>query len=154
MTIETTIELRKVFHEAAMQMEVQTFTHAQDWADATEIKQRHESNRAEFERKYREEYDTRVEVVRKRLIDEAGEFNFDHPSPSGNDGFNGDAINRQANREVQNDHERVLQQSRETEASEMAVLRESTRHRNLPHGKAREAFAMVNDQRKGPDRRR
>jgi len=35
------------------------------WADATEIKRHHENNRAEFERKYREEYDTQLSICNR-----------------------------------------------------------------------------------------
>jgi len=153
MTLDITKELQKTFDKAVMQHEAKSLKQGQDWEQARTIIERGDTQRADLEDKYQQEYDTRVEIVHKRLIDEAGEFNLNHPAPGARDKFDSEAVNRQAHREVQRDHERVLQQSRDAQHSKMQILQETARQRDLPHGKVKEQFTQVNDRRKEPDRR-
>ena len=155
-------ELQKTFHEAVQQHEAKTLRTPEDWRALINIQNETAELIRDANERYLSEYDTRVEVVRKRLIDQAGRLNFDHPTPFGNDRFDGDATNRQANREVQFDHMRVIEQIKDFEVQKTEGLK-STAHdrdhhrdqsRENIHGKAREAFESVSDRRKGPDRRR
>lgn len=138
-----------------MQHAAQSFKEGRDWEQANDIIERGKADRINLEDRYRLEYDMRVEVVRKRLIDKAGEFNLDHPTPSGNDKFDEDAIKRQAHREVQFGHENDLQQSRETQNAQMDELQGAAHNRNLTKKKnlAKNEFELVSDRRKAPDRR-
>jgi len=156
MPLDVTAELQKTFDEAVMQYEAISLKKGQDWQQARGIIEDGKAERAEFEDQYLGEYDTRVEIVRKRLTNEAGELNLDHPAPIGRDKFDGEAITRQAKREVEHDHARVLRQSRDNQDTAMDGLQETARRRNLLEnsGKAREPFAQASDRRQVSERRR
>ena len=138
-----------------MQQNSRSLTKSKDWQQVRSIMDRGEAGRAKLEERYLDEYDTRVEIVRRRLINQGGELNHNHPAPAGIDKFNGDAINRQANREVRQDHERALQQSRDGQDVEIQSLKHHAGERNRMEskGKAKDQFAQVSDRRDGPDRR-
>lgn len=153
MTLDIDKALRNTFHEAVMQHAAQFLKKGSDWEQVDIIMNRGKDQRDILNDKYRNEYGTRVEIVRKRLVKEAGEFNFNHPNPGSRDKFDSEAINRQAQREVQHDHERVVQQSHDTQTNDILSLTETARQRDLPRGKAREQFTQASDRRKEPDRR-
>lgn len=159
LSIDITKELQKTFDKAIMQHEAKSLTQGQDWKQARTIIERGEKERAAIERKYRNEYDTRVEIVRKRLSKEAGECKLNHPTPKGRDKFDRQAINRQAHREVKLDHKRVLQQSLDKQNHKLQALQDKARKRDQKKQlskstcKARDQFAQVSDRRAAPDRR-
>ena len=136
-----------------MQHAAQFLKKGSDWEQVDRIIKSQEAQRADLNDKYRNEYDTRVEIVRKRLVKEAGEFDFNHPNPGSRDKFDGEANIRQAQREVRHDHERVMQQSHDTQDNKILALTESARQRDLPRGMATEQFNHVKDRRNEPDRR-
>ena len=160
MPLDITAELKKTYDEAVMQHEARLLTKGEDWQQARTIMERGEVARAATQEKYLNEYDTRVEIVRKRLTKEAGDKNLDHPAPTGRDRFDGDVINRQTHREVRRDHERVLQQSRDTQDTDMQALQETASQRDQSKSigkapaKAKEHFAPASDRRQVPERRR
>ena len=157
MPMDITKELQKTYRKAVMQNEAKSLKQGQDWQQANTIIERGDAQRANLEDKYGQEYESRVEIARNRLIKEAGELGLDHPAPAGRNKFDGEAINRQAHREVQFDHERVLQQSLDAQNTDMQVLQEKARKRDLlksmGKGKAKNHFTQANDQRSGLDRR-
>lgn len=157
MTFDITKELEKTFQEAVMRHEARSLKTPEDWARANAVKEDGEKERAAFEEKYRDEYDSRVEIVRKRLIKEAGALGLDHPVPKSRDRFDGEAIKRQAHREVQRDHDRVLQQSRDNEAAKLLALQKEARERerspSVAQNPIKEQFRAVSDRRTGHDRR-
>ena len=160
MPLDVTAELQKTFDEAVMQHEAKSLKQGQDWQQARGIIEDGKAEREVFEDQYLGEFDTRVEIVRKRLTNEAGDKNFDHPTPMGRDRFDGEAITRQAKREVEHDHARVLQQSRDNQDTAMDALQGTARRRNLLENpgkapeKVKEPFAQASDRRQVPERRR
>lgn len=154
MTLDIAKELQKTFDEAVMQHEARSLKQGQDWRQAREIIERGKADRAMHEDKYAREFDTRVEIVRKRLINEAGSLNHEHPSPGGRDRFDHEAIDRQAHREVRLDHERVLQQSHAAQDQAMLALQEGASQRDVAktQGKARGQFTTASDRRQQPER--
>ncbi len=157
MSFDIETELKKTFDEAVMSHEAKSLRTTEDWQKLVEIRDAATERINEVTERYLDEYDTRVEIVRKRLIDKAGEQNFDHPAPVGRDKFDAKAINRQAHREVQQDHERVIAQIRDDKTTTLETLKDEARQRDLPpmqtHGKAKEHFNQARDQRSGIDRR-
>lgn len=154
--IDITKELKKTFAKAVMQHEAKSLKRAEEWKQARNITERGEAERRSFDNKYFSEYDTRIEVVRKRLINEAGKPKLNHPNPGRRDKFDREAIERQAHREVQLDHKRVLQQSLDKQGRKMNELQGKARKHNLRQqhkGKAKEQFTKASDRRKSPDRR-
>lgn len=155
MPLDITKELQKTFNKAVMQHEAKSLKEGQDWQQARVIIRDGETERAALDERYLKEYDTRLEIVRKRLNKEAAMKTLDHPVPIGRDKFESEAIDRQAHREVQFDHERVLQQSLNTQDTSMQALQDKSRKRDLlkSKGKAKEQFEKASDRRHAPDRR-
>lgn len=153
MSFDITKELQKTFDEAVMSHEAKSLKTPQDWQKLVEVREAATDRIGAETERYLDEYNTRFEIVSERLIDEAAEKHFDHPTPIGRDKFDEKAINRQAHREVQGDHERMITQIRDDETIALASLQDEAAQRNLPHGKAKEQFNQARDQRSGTDRR-
>lgn len=124
-----------------------------DWAEADQIFTSRNKERDNLQRAYDEEFPARVDEARMRLLEKAGEFKLDHPAPVGAEPNSNATITQQAKRLVENEHRADMRQSRDSEQQDIDQLMERAHHRNLPHGKARQEFNQVNDQRTGLDRR-
>lgn len=100
------------------------------------------------------QYPTRVEVARRRLIDEAAKRGVElKPWWAGDDRFDKAAIQRQAERDVRRAHERRLLRIEEAERQGLrAIVHRSMRENNM-RGIAREAFDRAADRRTGLERR-
>ncbi|MCF6200381.1 MAG: hypothetical protein L3J67_13530 [Hyphomicrobiaceae bacterium] len=153
MSFDITKELQKTFDKAVMSHEAPSLKTPKDWQELTKIRDAATDRISAATQKHFDEYDSRVETVRKRLIDEAAEQKFEYPKPAGRNKFNGTTIISQAHREVQGDHERMIMQIRDDETIALANLQDEAAQRNLPHGKAKEHFNQARDQRSGTDRR-
>ena len=136
-----------------MQRAAQVLKKGSDWKQVDIIIKDYKAQRADLNEKYKKEYVTRVEIVLKRLVKEAGELDFNHPNPGSRDKFDGEANTRQAQREVRHDHQRVMQQSHDAQDNKIFAHTETVRKRDLPRGKATEQFNHVNDRRHELDRR-
>lgn len=146
-------EMAEMFHEAVMLHEAQKLRRPEDWQKADELITLGKAERKQMQEAYELEYDTRHEMKRQQIIDDAGRKKFDHPTPFGRDKFDSDAINRQAHREVQHDHQNDLQASRDNEKQEMENLQETARKRDEKEGILREDFEKSKDRRQQVDRR-
>lgn len=104
---------------------------------------------------YHNEYRTRVEVERKRLIDKAGEKNksFQHRG-FGSDKFDKEAITRQAERNVRQDHEWTLAHLDTQETEIVDGILERAGHRETLREKLKHDFGNAADRRTGQDRRK
>ncbi len=136
-----------------MQNEAVHLKEPQDWKEAAAINESCNTDWDKQQDKYNREYDTRVEIVRKRLVKEAGELKLNYPAPGGRDKFDGEDIGRQSHREVQLDHRRVMQQILNKRDKKMRALQEKAHSRDRPEIKLKEQFEQVKDQRQVPDRR-
>ena len=148
---EAEIRHKENFHDAVMKQEAEKLRTPEDWQQADEIIKRGKADRKQLGKDYVREYDTRVAQTRHRLIHEAGQVKFEHPAPYGRDKFDGEAITRQAGREVQLDHQNDLQASRDNEAREMENLQETARKRDYNKGILKEDFEKSNDRRQQRD---
>lgn len=146
-------EMAEMFHEAVMQDEAQQLRTSEDWQKADELITRGKAERKKMQETYELEYDTRHEMKRKQIIDDAGRKKFDHPTPFGRDKFDSEAIDRQAHREVQHDHLNDLQISRDNEKQEMENLQETARKRDEKEGILKDDFEKSKDRRQQGDRR-
>ena len=153
MTEDLTNALQMTFDEAVMRHEARSLKEGQHWEQAREIMERGEGERAALEDIYLREYDSRVETVRKRLVDDAGKPDLNHPAPYGRDKFDSETLTRQAHREVRSNHDADLQQSLDAQRTELDGLQEKARQTDRPQGKARDDFTQASDRRQGPDRR-
>lgn len=146
-------EMAEMFHEAVMLHEAQKLRRPEDWQKADELITQGKAERKQMQEAYELEYDTRHEMKRKAIIDDAGRKKLDHPTPFGHDRFDSDAIDRQAHREVQHDHQNDLQASRDNEKQEMENLQETARKRDEKEGILKDDFEKSTDRRQQGDRR-
>ena len=147
MTFNIDWEMAEMLHEA------QKLRRPEDWQKADELIKLGKAEREQMQEKYELEYDTRHEMKRQQIIDDAGRKKFDHPTPFGRDKFDSDAIDRQAHREVQHDHQNDLQASRDNEKQEMENLQETARKRDEKEGILKDDFEKSKDRRQQEDRR-
>ncbi len=103
---------------------------------------------------FHNEYRTRVEVERKRLIDQAGEKNrnFQHRW-FGSDKFDKTAITRQAQRNVRHHHESTLARLDKQETEVVDGMLKRAGHREALREKPKHDFEKAVDRRQGKDRR-
>lgn len=126
-------ELRRTFELASLKREAKTILTAGEWQTFRKIEEVHDAQRHAEERRYRDEYDTRVETERRRLIDAAGTKgrSFTHRW-AGADRFDKDAIERQARRAVQEAHHRRLTAIDDMRAKDLGrLLKNCERSRSL-----------------------
>lgn len=146
-------QLDEVFHRASETFVRGLLKTEQDRIDFDAIGGAARDKQAELTRLYHEQYDARVDDVRKRLLDEAAHWRLTHPSPPGGDVDRAGEINRAAHRTVQTAHEADLQRTRDEAQNAFEGLLERAYHRNQVRGLAVEAFRAASDRRSGEDRR-
>jgi hypothetical protein len=96
----------------------------------------------------------RLAAARKKIIDKAGEKNFEHPAPFGTDKFDKAAIERQAVTKIFNEHYSALMKIKGEETKSYDSLRDDIHAREGVRDVAREAFGRSTDRRGTPDRLR
>lgn len=154
MSSDITDELNRRFDLAALRREAQTLKTSRQWKKAFDLTLRCGMARDKETRLYTSRYQSRVETVRRRLVDEAGEWNRDFKHPAfGADNFAPDTTLRQARREVERYHEARIARIDESERQKLReIVTQSMRENNLT-GRAREDFLRATDRRDGKDRR-
>lgn len=147
-------DLRRAFDLASLKSEAKIILTAGEWQTYRKIEDVHARQRRVEERRYRSEYETRVEMARKKLIDAAGTKgrNFTHRW-IGNDHFDKDAIERQARRSVQDAHHRRLAAIDDMQAKDLRRLIKNCEHSRALSKQLKSDFALAADRRTGPERR-
>lgn len=147
-------DLRRAFELASLKSEAKTILTAAEWQTYRKIEDVHDRQRHVEERRYRSEYETRVEAARKRLINAAGakERNFTHRW-IGADHFDKDAIERQARRSVQDAHHRRLAAIDNMQAKDVRRLLNNCEHSRALSKQLNGDFALATDRRTEPERR-
>lgn len=147
------IEMAKMFRDATMQSVVLELRNPDDWDRFNEILT--DAKKAEDDEvaDYDENKDQRIAEATKELIDKAGAFTFEHPTPIGTDQLNKAKINRQAKIKVENDHQATLLGIIERQNDGFEELTRDIRAREGKRDYVREAFSRSNDRRSGEDRR-
>lgn len=153
MTFDTDIELQKTFHQTAMQYAQNVLRTGPDWAEAYEIINRRKQERDDLKTAFDAEYEQRVDTERDRLLNAPDKLNFDHPAPKGVVPDKDADLAQQAQKNVINNHQRDLQNSRDGQQQEIDHLMARAHARNQQQGVARDAFTRANDQ-PVPERRR
>ncbi|MCQ0989591.1 hypothetical protein [Jiella marina] len=146
-------ELAKAFDDAVRKHEAKVLKTSQDWRAYRKIEERHTRAREDAERRYRDEYETRVEKARRDIIAEKATPAHEIRPPFGTDEFKKEDIELQAHRRVQKDHEVMLTGIDQAETAEKeALLAEAAERRKLD-GQSKDQFAKASDRRSGRDRR-
>lgn len=123
MTLTIKGELRRTFELAMLRKEVKALRTSRHLAQANNLILRSRALREREARLFAERYDTRVEIARRRLIDEAATPTRTlQPSWARPDRFHPADLLRQAQREVRAHHERRINRIKEAEARSLASL--------------------------------
>jgi len=132
-------------------------SHSARYRGATRGQQRQEKNREDLIRRYHEQYDSRVDATRARLLKEASAPKLNHAAPPGSPPRTENDIEHQAHRQVQLAHkvdlERVGQEA--SEALGMLLKRASVSNPKLRLfvDMAAEATRQRQEQYPDPERR-
>lgn len=119
------------------------------------ILRKHEAQLNFENRAFEAEYDMRFEIARKRLINKAAAKGKDFTYRFfGWDKFDRAAIERQAERVIRHDHQRLIQHLRGQKDRAIDRLMQSSAHERTKREKPRADFAKAADRRHPPDRRK
>ncbi|MGJ8572280.1 MAG: hypothetical protein ACSHXI_16440 [Hoeflea sp.] len=148
-------QIRQTFKLASLRHEAAKNLRGEDQVAYSKVVMAYAEQRKSEIQTYQNEYQTRVEVERKRLIDKAGEKNktFQHRW-FGADKFDKAAITRQAHRNVRQDHESTLARLDRQETETVDGLLEKAGHREALREKPMRDFQKAVDRRQGQDRRK
>ncbi len=154
MRSSTDDDIKRSFDLISLRREAAKMLTGREWSEFQKIKKAYEDKRRFEQRAYELEYDTRVEVVRERLINQAGEKNLDFKHRwFSHDRFDKSAINRQAHRWVQDQHQRRLAHLEAREIKDIDKLLNCCERRRKLREKPRRDFDRATDRRSGKERR-
>ncbi|MGE0279579.1 MAG: hypothetical protein AB7P20_03050 [Rhizobiaceae bacterium] len=147
-------ELNRAFDLAALRQEAKAIRSGHQWRKLIDLEVRCQEARRREHRLYIERYDTRVEVTRRRLVDEAGQKSWNlKPAWAAQDRFNAAATLRQAERQVRAAHDQRMGRIDEFQRRELKSLIEQSMRENNLLGMAREEFGRAVNRRSGMERR-
>ncbi|MFT6658563.1 hypothetical protein [Maritalea sp.] len=155
MTSRISNDIKRSFGLASLQREAAKILTDKEWKTLQAIKQKY-ADQVKFEKRAFElEYDTRVEVVRRRLINQAGSKTKElKPRWVGRDRFSKADTLRLAQRYVDNQFQQTLAHLEKSEIKEINALMERSEHRQVAREKPRKDFAKAVNRRAGQDRRK
>jgi len=149
-----TDELKNTFALATLRRESLKILNADEWKVYQKITNRFADQKRFEQRAFELEYKTRVEVARKRLINQAGQVRKSfQPVWARNDRFDRDAITRQAHRQVKAGFKQLMEKFEVSEVREIEGLLNRSEHRRKLREKPRHDFARAVDRRRGMERR-
>ena len=118
------------------------------------IARKHDDLREVEQRNFHFEYDTRVEVASKRLINKAGAKNKDFKHKLfGSDNFDKSAIDRQAKRHVHAEHHNLLGHLEARKLIDLESLMDRSEHREALREKSISEFTRASERRQSQERR-
>lgn len=148
MALNISEELKRTFELATLKYVASKNLSGNDWQGFQVITESFTARRDEATQAFAREYDTRVEIARKHLIDKAGEKDrqFRHPW-SRTDAFDKSAISRQAHRHVRNAHYQLMGSIDEMERRDLRGFIERVEARSGPLPGLDAVFARTADRR-------
>ncbi|MDF1669531.1 MAG: hypothetical protein P1U83_07950 [Roseovarius sp.] len=154
MGFSITNELRRTFDLASLRLDAAKRLNGNEWRDYAKIKKDFDAKRQFEERRYRLEYKTRIDAVRKRLINEAGSPVRDYvPFFARRDRFDRPAITRQAQIEVRDSHGKTMASLDQFETRSIDGLLDRADERIRKQPKPARDFEKATDRRAGVERR-
>ena len=145
-------QIAELYNAAALKPVCERDLNGPEWQEYAGIQEHWDAKRDEEIDDYKNGYDERVAKEVKRLIDEAGEFNLDHPTTTGDDKFNPDKIKIQAERNVRLNHEAMLEENELNRVNARYELFGRVTHRQDHRGQAREGFTRAAEPNRQPRR--
>ena len=147
-------DLRRTFHLSALRRQAKEIATPRQQHRHADIVESFAKARERLERSYRQQFDTRVEVARRRIIDKAASRRrWLTPMGTAEDRFNPADTLRQARREVRDAHERRRQRLDQIEERMLTDHIEQARRQNLIQGVATSQFRQATERRQAPERR-
>lgn len=143
-----------IFRDATMQSVILELRTIADWDRFNTIKDGAKQRTKEEVDGFERDRPARLAAARKKIIDKAGEKNFEHPAPFGTDKFDKATIERQAVTKIFNEHYSALMKIKGEETKSYDSLRDDIHAREGVRDVAREAFGRSTDRRGTPDRLR
>jgi len=154
MASDTSDDVKNAFGLKASRKEAAQKLNKNEFKTYEQIKKTIDGVRQTEEHKYKDEYKLRVNAATKRLIDKAGAKTKAFTPPwARNDRFNQTAIIRQAQREVEDHHHKVMTVLDQQETQQIDRLIERSQYRTQQREKPMRDFKKAVDRRKGPERR-
>lgn len=153
MSSETELSMVTMFRDATKQSIILELRTQDDWDSFNTIDKDARDRTKDEVDGFERDRNARVAAASKKLIDEAGELNLEHPAPFGTDKFDRAVIERQAVTQVFNEHWSTLVSIKTEEAEAYATLKDDIHARENTRGLARESFGDAADRRIGVERR-
>ncbi|MGX1499819.1 hypothetical protein ACSSV1_004879 [Labrenzia sp. MBR-25] len=144
MTLSLSQQLRQSFDLAALRREAAARLSGKEWERRGVICEHYEMQRAFEKRAFNKSYASRVETVRRRLINEAAQNRKDlRPFFAMHDRFDSDALTAQARREVNGELQARLRRLDRLEARSLTKLVETAERRNRLSKKTKSEFTSA-----------
>ena len=154
MTFNISEALKRTFDLAGLRHQATQHLNGQGWQSFQSIRKKYDDLRQDEQARYKDEYDTRFEVARKRRLNEAGTKTRDFkPRWFGRDQFDDSAINRQAQRDVENQHHQLMTGIDDMEIRDTNQLVARSAQRHKARERTKHDFNKTADRRQTPDRR-
>lgn len=146
--------LHQAFKTNSRTVEAERLKRPADRSSYAALMESHRLKLWEAQEVYRQEYQTRVEIRMREIIDRRASKTVDYVHPQGMaDRFNARDIRRQAERDVRHDHEKHMARLRNQRDRDLKELLEKARKEQALEGKAKDGFNRAVDRRKGQQRR-
>ncbi len=154
MTFDTGKELKNLYTMATLHREAAKTFSGDEWKEFQQIRKNTADTKQFEQRAYEFEYKTRVGIARTRLINKAGEKNKDFKHRwFGTDGFDKAAIDRQAQKVVRGEHQKLMTHIDGQEVKEIESLVDRSSHRKCMREKPKRDFTKAADRRHNQERR-
>lgn len=147
MSLSIDQQLRQTFALATLRQQAGYLKKPEHWARASEVQEHASKLRKKEEDDYANRYATRVEVAVRRLMHDAGSRNRRdyNPAGTGTDRFSPDALERQAQREVRQAHERRTSRIGLAEQRLLTAIVQEAAQQNAIRGLAMLDFKNAHD---------
>lgn len=147
-------KVRLTFMEASLQREAAMGLRADDWARYREVKEQHDRRLTQESDSYRKEYDERVAVAKRGLIEQAAAKRRPFvPRFLGHDRFDRGEIDRLAHRAVRLQHQTNLEGLEASRQDQIRELLAGAKDRQELGQEMRQQFTRATNRRSGEDRR-
>ena len=134
-------ELLRTFELASLRSKFRNVRTSRQTNLADQLRERCDTARAKILEGYGRQFETRVEIARRRIIDKAGSrVRTLRPNGVGRDRFSPSDTLRLAQGEVRNERQSRVNRIDEFERRELHRLFEQYERENEQHGRARDAF--------------
>jgi hypothetical protein len=147
-------ELKRLYGRAALEREAQLHLKPSEWKQFRGIKAKYDGQRAFEKQAFEQEYTTRVEVARRRIMNKRAAPQKKHqPDYARDDIFSKEDIKRQAQRDVRGTHEALIAKLTDMELAETDLLLERAGHRQETREQIKHDFSQATNRRSGLERR-